>query len=225
MNIVILLAAGKSQRTGRKNKVFYPIKGKPLVFYALLTFEKHPKIQKIILVTRKEYFRKIKSLIKNCGFKKIVAVIEDGKERQDSALEGLKAAGEFGAKKGDLILFHNIANPLVSRREISEVIGAAKNYGAALLAQPLKDTLKKAKNNFVEKTLSRKNLWLAQTPQTIEFYLAKRAFGRAQKDRFYGTDDVSLVERLGKKVAIVESSYKNIKATTIEDLEIIKCLL
>ncbi len=225
MNIAIILAAGKSQRTGKINKVFYKIKGKPLIFYSILRFEKHPEIQKIILVARKEYFKKIRQLIKKYRFKKIMAIIEGGKKRQDSALLGLKAVREHGAKKGDLILFHNVANPLVSAKEISNVISAAKKYGAALLCQLLKDTLKTAKNNFIKKTISRKNLWLAQTPQVIEYSLARKAFEKVKKDKFIGTDDVSLVEKIGKKVAIVKTSYKNIKATTSEDLEIIKHLL
>lgn len=225
MNIAIILAAGKSQRTGKINKLFYKIKGRPLIFYTILAFERHPQIKKIVLVARKEYFKKIRQLIKKYRFKKIMAIIEGGKKRQDSALLGLKAVGEYGAKKGDLILFHNVANPLVSAKEISNVISAAKKYGAALLCQPLKDTLKMAKNNFIEKTIPRQNLWLAQTPQAIEYSLAKKALERAKKDEFCGTDDVSLVEKIGKKVAIVKTSYKNIKATTIEDLEIIQRLI
>ncbi len=225
MNIAIILAAGKSQRTGKINKVFCKIKGRPLIFYTILKFEKHPKIQKIILVARKEYFKKIRQLIKKRRFKKIAAIINGGEERQDSALCGLKAAESLGAKNGDLILFHNGANPLISGKEISNVVSAAKKFGAALLAQPLKDTLKKAKNNFVEKTIPRQDFWLAQTPQVIEYGLAQESFKKAQKDNFLGTDDVSLVERMRKRVAIVGSSYKNIKATTVEDLDIIKKLL
>lgn len=225
MNIAVILAAGKSQRTGKANKVFYRIRKKPLIFYTLFAFERHPEIKKIILVARKEYFKKLKSLIKKYGFRKIAAISEGRKERQDSSFEGLKAAKALGAKKGDLILFHNGANPLISQQEITGVIKAAKKHKAALLAQPLKDTLKMARNNFVEKTISRQNLWLAQVPQAIEYSLAQKSFDKAKKDNFWGTDDVSLVERMGKRVAIVKSSYKNIKATTIDDLEIIERLL
>ena len=135
-------------------------------------------------------------------------------------------AEKLGAKRGDLILFHNGVNPLVSQEEISEVIKEAKEYGAALVAQPLKDSLKRSKKDgFVEKNIPRENLWLAQTPQVIEYELAKKAFEKAQRDKFYGTDDVTLVERIGEKIKIVPCSHKNSKITFEEDLEIAKKLL
>jgi len=226
MNIAIILAAGKSQRTGKINKVFYQILGRPLIYYTVKAFENHPKIQKIILVVRKNEFRRASSFTRKYKLKKIAAVIIGGKERQYSAYNGLKAAGSLGAKTGDLILFHNGANPLVSEREITEVIKEAKKYKAALVAQPLKDTLKKSdKWNFIKETIPRENLWLAQTPQVIEYTLALKAFEKAKKDKLYGTDDISLIERLGEKVKIIPASSQNIKVTKREDLETIKILL
>lgn len=226
MNIVIILAAGKSKRTGKINKTFYPILKRPLIYYPVQAFETHPKIQKIILVIRKNDFRKATAFCKKYKFKKIVGIARGGKNRQDSAYSGLKMAESLKSKRGDLTLFHNAANPLVSKREIAQVIREAKKYGAALVTQPLKDTLKKAdKLDFVRKTITRENLWLAQTPQAIKYTLALKAFKKAKKDKFLGTDDVSLVERLGKKVKIVPASLRNIKVTSQEDLEIIKILL
>lgn len=226
MNIAIVLAAGKSRRLKGIDKIFYKINEKPLIFYTLLAFEKNPQVNKIILVIRKESFKNIFSIIKKCNFKKVAAMINGGKERQDSSFNGLKMAGRLGAKPRDLILFHNGANPLISQKEIFDVIKAAKKYKAALIAQPIKDTLKKInKEGFIVETIERKDIYSAQTPQVIEYKLAKIVFEKAFKKNFYGTDDVSLVERLGKKVKIVPGSYKNIKATTREDLEIIEKLL
>lgn len=226
MNIAIILAAGKSKRTGKVNKIFYQIERKPLIFYPILAFERNPQIKKIVLVVRKKDFKTLLSLVERYKFKKVAKIIKGGKERQDSAYRGLKAAENLGAKTGDLILFHNAANPLVSKKEILNVIKIAKKYKAVLVAQPLKDTLKKSSRaTFVQKTIPRENLWLAQTPQAIEYTLACRAFQEAKKDKFWGTDDVSLVERLGKKVKIVPASLQNIKVTTKEDLGIIKILL
>jgi len=250
MNFAIILAAGKSRRLKGINKIFYRVRGKPLIFYTILAFEKNPLTNKIILVIRGKDLKRFFSLVKKyspphqwrspipmnkernvysiwCGgkFKKVIAIIQGGKERQDSAFRGLKAAGELGAKAGDLILFHNGANPLISQKEISEVIKAARKHKAALVAQPIKDTLKKiSKEGLVLETVDRKNIYSAQTPQAIEYKLAKEAFERAAKNNFYGTDDVSLVERIGKKVKLVPCPYRNIKATTKEDLEIIETL-
>ncbi len=209
-----------------QDKVLFHIKGRPLFFYTAKIFEEHPKIDKIIFVARKIYFKNIFSAAKHYKWSKIVRIIEGGKERQDSAFLGLSAAREIGAKKGDLILFHNVANPMVLPEEISRVLEAAKKYKAALLAQPAKDTIKEVnKNGFLVKTLDRKKIFLAQVPQVIEYSLAKTAFLAAKKDKFYGTDDVSLVERMGKKVKIVPCSYKNIKITTREDLKIAASLI
>jgi len=226
MTFAVILAAGRSRRTGKINKIFYQIKGKPLIFYTISIFENHPQINKIILVSRKSDFKKFSSLIKDCKFKKIKAVVEEGKERQGSAFNGLRMVEILKAKPGDLILFHNGVNPMISKTEISKVLEAAKEYGAALVGQPAKDTLKKVdKNNFVLKTVDRKNIYLAQTPQVIEYELAKKAFEEASRDGFLGTDDVSLIERLGMKIKMVPCSYKNIKVTARDDLKIIKCFL
>jgi len=223
MNFTVILAAGDSERMRGIDKVFYQIKKKPLIFYTLLAFEKHPQIKKIIIVVKKPEFKKFFSLIKKYKFKKSVKVIEGGKKRQDSAFNGLRAAEKLGAKPEDLILFHNASNPLVSQGEITNVIKAAKKYGAALVGQPARDTIKKVdKNKFVFRTINRKNIFLAQTPRVIEYNLAKRAFKKAFQENFYGTDDISLVERLGKKVKTVPASSKNIKVTYPEDLKFVK---
>jgi len=226
MNFAIILAAGDSKRMGGIDKIFYQISQKPLIFYTIRVFEKHPQIQKIILVAKRSDFKRFFSLIKTYKLKKVSMVVRGGKERQESAFNGLRAAKNLGVRLGDLILFHNGANSLVSSKEISEVIKAAKKYKAALVGQPARDTIKEiTKNRFITKTINRKKIFLAQTPQVIEYNLAKKAFEKAQQEKFEGTDDVSLVERLGKKVKAISCSYKNIKVTTKEDLKIIETLL
>lgn len=226
MKIAVILASGKSKRMRGIDKIFYSVKKKPLVLFPILTFEKHPQIQKIILVAEKSNFKKFLSLAKKYRLKKLAMIVEGGKERQDSSFRGLKAAEKLGAKTGDLILFHNGANPLVSQKEISQVIKAAKRYGAALVGQLSRDTVKETdKKGFLVKTIDRKKIFLAQTPQAIEYQLAKKAFKKAVLENFYGTDDVSLVERLKKKVKAVPASSRNIKITYPEDLESARCFL
>jgi len=223
MNLAIILAAGKSQRLQGINKIFYQIREKPLIFYTILAFERNPLVHKIILVSRKKDFKRLFSLIKKYKFKKIATITKGGKERQDSAFNGLKAAERLEAKAGDLILFHNGANPLISQKEIKRVIETAKKYKTAVIGAVSKDTVKKVdKNKFVEKTIPRENIYLVQTPQVIEYKLAKMAFEKAFRDKFYGTDDVSLVERLGKKVKVVPGNSQNIKVTLLEDLNFVK---
>lgn len=226
MTVAIILAAGDSEKMRGINKIFYQIKGKPLIFYTIEAFEKHPQVDGIILLAKASNSKKFFSLIKKYGFKKIKSVAKGGKERQDSAFNGLKAAEKLGAKSGDLILFHNGANPLVSQNEITDVIRAAKKYKVALVAQPTRDTIKERdENGFVVRTIGREKIFLAQTPQVIEYTLAKRAFEKAFTEKFYGTDDVSLVEKLGVKPKIVPASSKNIKVTYPEDLKFVESQL
>ncbi|MFH1462702.1 MAG: 2-C-methyl-D-erythritol 4-phosphate cytidylyltransferase [bacterium] len=226
MNIAVILAAGKSRRMRKNDKIFCQIKGKPLIFYTISAFQKNYQINKIILVARKKFFKRFSSLTQKYGFNKVAAVVEGGKERQDSSFNGLKMAKNLGAKLNDLILFHNGANPLISQEEINAVIKEAKKHKAALIGQPAKDTVKEInKNGFLARTIDRQKIFLAQTPQAIEYKLAEKAFKKALKEKFKGTDDVSLVERMGKKVKAVPGSFKNIKATYSEDLRIIEALL
>ncbi|MDI6603110.1 MAG: 2-C-methyl-D-erythritol 4-phosphate cytidylyltransferase [Patescibacteria group bacterium] len=226
MNIAIILASGSSKRMKGIDKLFFKIKKKPLIFYTLLAFEKHPQIKKIVLVAKKSNFEKLANLIKKYKLSKVVQITEGGKERQDSAFNGLQTVGKLGAKAKDIILFHNGANPLVSKQEISNCLSAVKKYGAALVGQLARDTVKTInRKGEVLKTLDRRKIFLAQTPQAIEYELAQTVFSKAFKENFKGTDDVSLVERFGKKVKIVPCSYKNIKVTTKDDLQIIKTFL
>jgi len=223
MNFAIILAAGDSKRISGTNKLFFKIKGKPLIFYTLHQITKHSQIQKIILVAKKENFPRLSFLIKKYKLKKISMIVEGGRKRQDSVFNGLKAVQQLKAKQKDLVLIHNGANPLVSSKEITQTIKAGKKYKAALVATSAKDTIKKVdRNGFVVKTLDRRRIFLAQTPQVIEYQLAKKVFDKAKKQKFYSTDDVSLVEKSGIKPKIIQANPKNIKITYPEDLKFIK---
>jgi len=223
MNHVIIVGAGKSTRMNSSlNKIFLNIVNKPLIYYTLKQFENCLLIHKIILVTRKENISQLKNLIKQFKLKKIEKIVQGGKHRQDSVYNGLKS---IKAKKDDIIVIHNAANPLVTQKTINDCIKAAINYGASVAGFRAKDTIKKVKNNFVVKTLNRADLFQIQTPQCIKYSLAIKAFEKAKKDKFYATDDVALVERLGYKVKIVPCSEENIKVTTPKDLETLKTIM
>ncbi|HLN18688.1 MAG TPA: 2-C-methyl-D-erythritol 4-phosphate cytidylyltransferase [Patescibacteria group bacterium] len=227
MNIAIILASGVGKRMGaEKNKVLLNIDRRPVIFYAIKAFEKNNDIEEIIIVTRKEEFSDFKKLAKKYKFKKIKGVVAGGKERQDSAYNGLKYLDEKATDKNDIIVFHNGANPFVTTKEISESIKEAKRCGACVVAHPTKDTVKEVnKRGLVEKTLERKKLWCMQTPQTIRYELALEAFKKANKDKFLGTDDVSLVERLGNKVKVILGSPHNMKITTPLDFKLAKIII
>ena len=122
-------------------------------------------------------------------------------------------------------MIHNGANPFVSPKEITSTIRKAKQIGAAVVARPAFSTVKLAEKGMIKKTIDRKEVWLAETPQTIKFSLAKKAFAKAARDRFIGTDDVELIERIGQPVAVIEASSSNFKITHPKDLNIARCYL
>ena len=216
MNITIIVAAGKGRRMNSdENKVFLSLNGKPMIFHTLKKFQDCKEVGKIIVVTRKEDISKMNGIRNKFNFSKIAEITEGGKERQDSVFNGLKACK---GKENDIIVVQNGSNPLVKEAEIVECINEAKKHGAAVCAFPLKDTIKKVDNGFVDRTIDRSNVYQMQTPQCIEYGLFMKAFQNAQKNKTKATDDAALVEALGNKVRIVNCSYENIKITTKDDL-------
>jgi len=224
MNFAIIVAAGKSKRMGKSiNKVFLPLLGKPMIYYTIKSFHDCDLTDEIIVVTQKNDIEKINEIKQQYNFNKIKKNVEGGKERQDSVYNGLMPIKN--AKKDDIIIVHNGSNPLVKENEIIDCINAAKQYGAAVAGFPLKDTIKKTSKDFVEKTIDRKNIYQVQTPQAIKYGLFIEGFKNAKNKNLKVTDDVSLVEAIGKKVKIVPCSYENIKITTQDDLEIAEGIL
>jgi 2-C-methyl-D-erythritol 4-phosphate cytidylyltransferase/2-C-methyl-D-erythritol 2,4-cyclodiphosphate synthase len=217
MNYAIIVAGGKGKRMHKRiNKLFLLLNKEPIIFHTLNTFQNCKNIDKIILVIRPEDKNKFQSIIKSNKFNKVEKVVDGGIERQDSVYNGIKAIDK--ASNEDIILIHNAVNPFVDEATINNCISATKKYGAAVVGFPAKDTIKVVDDGFVRQTIDRKLLWQVQTPQAMKYFLAKKAFERAYKERFYGTDDVSLVERLGGSVKIVYCPRENIKITDPYDL-------
>lgn len=228
MNIAIILASGSGKRMGAgKNKTLIKLGKVPLIFHTLKNFEKCELINEIILVVKDKEKKIFQNIAQKYNFKKVKAIISGGKERQDSGYNGIEFIDKNIANKKELIvLFHNGANPFVAQEEIEASIEMANKYGASVVAHKTKDTIRQVdKNNFSLGVIDRSNLWNMQTPQAIKFSLVKKAFQKAREEKFLGTDDVSLVERLGKKVKIIEASENNFKITTPIDLELAKIIL
>src|SRR3989338_6686530 len=222
-NHVIIAAAGKSTRMGaNSNKVFLPLLGKPIIYHTIRIFENCNSVDSITIVVQKEDIEKINNIKNNNNFKKIKNIVDGGIERQDSVYNGLMAIKNLSNNidNEDIIIVHNGSNPLVKEDEINECIENTKQYGAAVVGFPVKDTLKEAKEGIIIKTVDRTNLWQMQTPQAIKHGLFLRAFENAKNKNLKFADDASLVEALGQKVKIIKCSNENIKITTPEDLVI-----
>ena len=217
MNIAIIVAGGKGKRMGKRiNKLFLLLNNEPIIFHTLKKFQDSKNINKIILVVNPYDRKKFESIVKKKKFNKVKDIVDGGLERQDSAYNGIKAVKN--AANEDILIIHNAANPFVDEETINNSIKTAKKYGAAVVGFPAKDTIKVVEDGFVRQTIDRKLLWQVQTPQAMKYFLAKKAFENAYREKFYGTDDVSLVERIGGTVKMVYCARENIKITEMHDL-------
>ena len=211
----VIVAAGSGKRMNSlKPKQFLTLAGKPVLWHTLRSFIKSGMFSEIVLVINRDsghYCQQ--NVIKKYKFNQVKLVV-GGKERQDSVYQGLKSI-----QPCDLVCIHDGVRCLVSEQIIKDSVAAAKKYGAAIAAVPVKDTTKTGnKNALVIKTVARQNLWSIQTPQVFKYELIMKAYAQAYKQKFYGTDDASLVEKMGGKVKLVMASYNNIKITTAIDL-------
>ena len=186
-------------------------------------FQKSDVIQNIVLVAPQDDLVFVREqIVEKYNLTKVTAIVAGGRERQDSVHNALEAV----AKPCDMVIVHDGVRPFVTREMITQVAKAAAEGGAASIGVQAKDTIKETTGeNIVAATLPRQNLWLTQTPQAFQYDLLCRAYAEAGKDHYYGTDDASLVERMGVKVRMIAGSYENIKITTPEDLIMAEALM
>lgn len=219
--IAIVPAAGFGRRLGlRTRKPFVSLGGKPLVLHVLCTLNGCRTIDAIVIVAEKGCIGRFEKLVENKRLRKVIAVCAGGDTRFQSVKRGLR----FVDPSYDLVLITDAARPFVSASMISKSIALAQKFGGSVVAVPESDTVKLVgKSGFVKKTLDRKTIYRAQTPQTFKREIILKAY--ASSDGANATDDSCLVEALGLKVGILEGSYGNIKITTKEDLKLAEELL
>tara|TARA_A100001015_G_scaffold272511_1_gene327138 strand:- start:1373 stop:2041 length:669 start_codon:yes stop_codon:yes gene_type:complete len=215
MNVsAIIMAAGLGSRFGEK-KQFKLLKGIALYFYSLNKFLLCDDINEIILVVPESKVGDVKKEIANIKKAKKILVISGGLRRQDSVKNGVLSASD----KSQLVCIHDGARPFVSEKLIKQSIIACSNNDGAIVANPNFDTLKICKRGYVEKTLDRNNVWMAQTPQVFWKVKLLDAIDIAEKKNMELTDESSLMESLGYKVSVIQGDYNNFKITSLEDWE------
>lgn len=218
---VVLPAAGSGKRMkANKNKLLLELFGKPIFLYTLEVFQQDPNCDAIWLAVKEQEQELIESHVKRSNLTKVQGYATGGAERQDSVRACLEAIPPCG-----VVLVHDAARPFIDPAVIANLVHTAKETGAAIAAVPVKDTIKKAENGIVSETVDRAQLWMIQTPQAFQYSLLLDATQQAHRDGFMGTDEAMLVERLHRPVAIVESTYENIKMTTPDDLIYGKAIL
>ena len=219
---VIIAAAGKSSRFGDRNykKPFAPLANRAVWLHAAEKFLNRADVKQTIVTIaaedREDFNMKFGANIAIMG----VDVVEGGIQRADSvmrALERVKDDIEF-------VAVHDAARPCLAEKWIDQVFEAAERTGAAILATPVGETLKRVDGRKqITATVDRQNLWAAQTPQVFRRELLIEAYAKRGKDDV--TDDAQLVERLGHPVAIVPCSALNLKITTWDDLKLAEQVL
>lgn len=224
-NTAIILAAGRGRRMqSAVQKQYLLLQGKPVLYYSLKTFETCSFIDEIVLVTQKEEIDYCqKEIVEKYGFRKVTKIVAGGAERYLSVYEGLKQVGDNGC-----VYIHDGARPFVNEEILERIRDGVVKYQACVAAMPVKDTIKIAgEDAFAKETPNRKYVWMVQTPQAFSSSLIKNAYQKLMDQKIDAvTDDAMVLETVeGKKVKLVEGSYRNIKITTPEDLDIAELFL
>jgi len=189
----------------------------------LEAFERAPSVDTVFLLLPQEWIPRFRSeILSPHSFSKLQKILPGGKTRQDSTLAGFKdIEGPY-----DVVLVHDGARPLIDVETIDRCVQTAYQEGAALVASPSRDTVKQVDaKGWVQETLDRRQIYLAQTPQAARYAVLKEALEKAQAEGFQGTDEASLIERIGVKVRIVECDTSNLKVTTALDFKVAEALL
>lgn len=216
----IVLAAGAGRRMAYKeNKIFILLGNYSIIQRTLQQVARIKGLGEIILVVADGEEKYMANHIESLDISVPTRIVTGGSERQDSVGCGLKVV----SNESSIIIVHDGARPLATTDMFESVVAAARKYGAATVGVPATDTIKRIDNNHeVVETLIRSELYQIQTPQGFQKELFQEAYQKASDDAFLGTDDVSLVEYLGKPVHIVDGDYCNIKVTTPNDIAVAK---
>ena len=223
--IALIPAAGMGKRMGAGiNKQYLLVAGTPIVAHTIAVFDSSPLVDEIYVISPLDEIPYCRSEVVGAhGFAKVRAIVPGGAERQHSVLNGLRAV--VSPADDDVVLIHDGVRPFVTQEIIERAIEAALTADGALVAVPVKDTIKVVVDGTIRETPPRANLWQAQTPQAFRYGIIRDAHERAATEEVLGTDDTSLVERLGKEVRVVMGDYRNIKITTPEDMILAEAFL
>ena len=208
------------EKSGVSRKQFMLLEGAPILIHTIRKFFLSAAVSEIVVALRAEDMDWARGLILQEHPPKPVRVVEGGETRQQSVENALATLSPDTA----LVAVHDAVRPFIGDEIIENVICEVEKHGAAIAGLPAVDTIKQveraAEGAIVTSTISRERVVQAQTPQGFRYELIKRAFNSAAADGFIGTDEASLVERLGEEVWVVMGSARNIKITTPADMEL-----
>jgi len=214
MLTAIIVAAGDSRRMGF-DKLFTAIAGKPVIAHTISAFQRANSVNEIIVVAREDRQNEIKTIVRDRRSEKVRSIVPGGKHRQDSVRAGLDQLDSATR----WVAVHDAARPLITPEQIERVFHQGATHGAAALAEPINDTLKRADSDLlVSGSVDRDQLYAMQTPQIFERQLLEDAYRAVCAENIFVTDEVSAVERMGRKVVLVVNGDFNFKITYPRDL-------
>jgi len=221
MITAIIVAAGSSRRMGF-DKLFANLAGKPVIAHSIDAFEKCPQVNEIVIVAREERLQDFENMVKEQKFTKVVKIVGGGDERHFSVWNGLQSVNAGT----DYVAIHDGARPLVTPKLIQQCLELAEREGAVSCSAPIPDTVKRASTDqMVTESVERSGLWAMQTPQVFSSGLILQAYAAIIAKNEHVTDEVSAVQRLGKKIALLKNDDWNLKITFPRDLEMAEHIL
>lgn len=223
--VALIPAAGMGKRMGAAiNKQYLLLDGRPILAHTLQLFQDAEFIDEVYpIVPADEIDFCRREVVERYGLYKVKRIITGGAERQNSVLNGVRALDD--CDMNDIVVIHDGVRPFAPPAIIRRSVEMAMEYDSALVAVPAKDTVKIINDGFAVETPPRETIWLAQTPQTFRYGVIRSAHELADAEGFLGTDDASLLERLGDRVHVVIGDYRNIKITTPEDMLLARAFL
>lgn len=212
----IIAAAGIGKRMGGgRPKQYLEVGGLPIICHTLRRFRETGCIESLVIVVEPGREAIVRAeILEQYDFPKTWQVVAGGAVRQESVANGLACV----PADVDVVAVHDGVRPFVTPQQIAESVGVAMAEGAAIVAAPIKETIKRVSSGVIAATVDRHDLWGAKTPQSFRRSLLVEAMASARRDGFVGTDEASLVERMGRTVKIIAGDDRNIKITTPEDL-------
>ena len=216
----VIVAAGRGDRFGETHKILSIVAGRPMLAWSLDAFETCPEIRDIIVVVGSHTRDEVQVLLATGRWSKVTAIVEGGTTRSDSVSRGLNEL----ASDIEIAVIHDAARPMTTAADIVRTAEAALEVGAAIMAIPVSDTLKRVDDKQIAvATIDRSTMWAAQTPQAFRRTELLQAFEASGE--VHATDEATLFENLGKPVRIVPGSRENMKVTVPEDLAIVDFLM
>ena len=227
MNVAIILAGGHGARTEQDvPKQFMNVYEKPLIIYTLENFEKNPDIDAIEVVCLEGWHEVLRAYAKQYGISKLQWIISGGSDGQESIQKGIEALADVCGPE-DVVMIHDAIRPFIGQDIITDAVVQCKKYGSGLSAIRCQETVVRTDDGIQgNANIDRKEVMRVQTPQAYLYGKAKWAYEEAERRGIKGEVYINtLMLHLGQTVFFSKGSTKNVKITTIDDLEIFKALL